>query len=97
MTVWQRITREPALITSAIRAGLYCAVLFGLPLSDEQTAGVLLAVEAVLALVTRAVVTPAAEVVAQKPAGTVVPVAGPALDGVPDGDPVHVTRILGKA
>ena len=97
MTLWQRIAREPALITSAVRAALYCAVLFGLPLTDEQTAGVLLAVEAVLALITRAVVTPASEVVAQKTPDAVVPVAGPALGGSKDGDPVHVTRILGKA
>jgi hypothetical protein len=98
MTTWQRITREPALITSAIRAGLYCAVLFGLPLTDEQTAGVLLAVEAVLALVTRAVVAPAAEVVVQQVPGDTVQTAGPASD-VETGAPVYakVTKILGKA
>ena len=96
MTVWQRLCREPALITSAVRAALYCAVLFGLPLTDEQTAGVLITVEAVLALITRAVVTPASEVVAQQKPDEAIPVAGPASD-VKDGEPVHVHRILGKA
>lgn len=97
MTIWQRIAREPALVTSALRALLYSAILFGLPLSVEQSAGVLLAVEAVLALITRAVVTPSSEVVATQRPDEVVPVAGPALDGVPDGESVYVHRILGKA
>ena len=90
MTIWQRITREPALITSAIRACLYTAVLFGLPLSIEQTAGVLLAVEAVLALVTRAVVTPTAEVVVTQRPDQATPVAA-------NGAAVHIYPILGKA
>lgn len=97
MTAWQRIAREPALITSAVRALLYCAVLFGLALSTEQMAGVVLAVETVLAIITRATVTPSSEVVATKREGQTVPVAGPALPSVPNGDPVHVHRILGKA
>lgn len=97
MTIWQRIAREPALVTSAVRALLYCAILFGLALSAEQMAAVVLAVEAVLALVTRAVVTPTSEVVADKKPGQVVPTAGPALDTVPTGDAVHVFPILGKA
>lgn len=45
--------REPVAITAAIRAVILCAVLFGLSLSPEQIAGVMLAVEAILALVTR--------------------------------------------
>lgn len=97
MTAWQRIAREPALITSAVRALLYCAILFGLALSVEQAAGVLLVVETVLALVTRAAMTPSGEVVATQRPDQAVPVAGPALDGVPDGDAVHVYKILGKA
>lgn len=90
MTIWQRITREPALVTSAIRATLYAAVLFGLPLSVEQSAGVLLAVEAILALVTRAVVTPSAEVVATQRPDQPTPVGS-------NGAAVHVYPILGKA
>jgi hypothetical protein len=98
MTLLHRIAREPALITSAVRAALYCAVLFGLPLTDEQTAGVLLAVEAVLALATRALVTPTAEVVVQQKPDEVTQTAGPAAD-VETGAPVYakVTQILGKA
>lgn len=90
MTIWQRIAREPALVTSAIRALLYSAVLFGLPLSVEQSAGVLLAVEAVLALITRAVVTPSSEVVVTQRPDQPTPVAA-------NGAAVHVYPILGKA
>lgn len=90
MTIWQRIAREPALVTSAIRALLYSAVLFGLPLTVEQSAGVILAVEAVLALITRAVVTPSAEVIVTQRPDQETPVAS-------NGAPVHVYPILGKA
>ncbi|WP_181312454.1 hypothetical protein [Nocardioides campestrisoli] len=90
MTIFQRITREPALITGAVRAVLYSAVLFGLPLTDEQSAGLLLALEAVLVLVTRAVVTPSSEVVAQAKPGE-LPVAGPAAN-FDNGDRVLVLR-----
>ncbi len=93
MTLTQRITREPALITSAIRAVLYCAVLFGLDLTVEQIAGVLLAVEAVLALLTRAVVTPSAEVVASRKPGDPIAVAGPATGVAADGEPVVVRAL----
>ncbi len=97
MTIMQRITREPALITSAVRAVLYCAVLFGLSLTVEQIAGVVLSLEAVLALVTRALSVPASEVVAQQSPDQVIPVAGPALEGVDNGAAVYVHQILGKA
>ncbi len=97
MTIMQRITREPALITSAVRAVLYCGVLFGLDLTVEQIAGVVLSLEAVLALVTRALSVPASEVVAQQSPDQVIPVAGPALEGVKDGSAVYVHSILGKA
>lgn len=96
MTIAQRIAREPALITSAVRAVLYCGVLFGLDLSVEQIAGVVLSLEAVLALVTRALSVPASEVVAQKTPGQVIPTAGPASD-VANGADVHIVEILGKA
>ncbi len=91
MTIWQRIAREPALITSAIRAVLYCAVLFGLSLTVEQIAGVILAVEAVLSVVTRGLSAPASEVVASQRPDQVLPVAGPA-SSITDGAPVVVTR-----
>ena len=51
--------REPVAIAGAIRAVILCAVAFGLKWSPEQIAAVMLAVEAVLTLVTRqSVVTP---------------------------------------
>lgn len=45
--------REPVAITAAIRAVILAAVLFGLDLSPAQIGGIMLAVEAILALVTR--------------------------------------------
>ena len=49
---------EPTLIIGAIRAVLIAAVTFGLDLSPEQIAAVLLAAEALLSLVLRSRVTP---------------------------------------
>lgn len=72
MTVWQRLTREPALILGVVTAGLSLAVLCGVNISAEQIAqgGVFLG--ALLALL-RFVLTPSAEVIAQeKPDGQVV-------------------------
>lgn len=88
MTVWQRITREPALILGVVTAGLSLAVLFGVNITPEQTAGVGLFLAALLALL-RFVLTPAAEVIAQeKPDGQIV--AGAALGGADVGRPVDV-------
>lgn len=53
-----RIFNEPVLIGGAIRAVLLAAMAFGLQVTPEQLAAVMLAVEAVIALVTRAFVTP---------------------------------------
>ena len=53
--------REPALWLGALQATLSVGVLFGLHLSDAQSAGILAASAAVLALVTRSQVTPAVE------------------------------------
>lgn len=50
--------REPVVIASAIRAILLCGMAFGLAWSAEQMAAVMVAVEAVLALITRQQVTP---------------------------------------
>lgn len=58
----QSILREPALIAGAIRAILLAAVGFGLGWSGEQVALFMAAVEAVLTLVTRGLVTPNAAV-----------------------------------
>ena len=50
-TIWGR---EPVLITSAVRAALLAAVGFGLRLEPEAVAGLMVAVEAILAVVVRA-------------------------------------------
>lgn len=49
---------EPVAIIAAARAVLYAAVTLGLDLSDVQMVAIIGAVEAVLALVTRARVSP---------------------------------------
>jgi len=54
----QRIFNEPVMIGGAIRAILLAFMAFGTHITPEQLAAVMLAVEAVLALVTRALVTP---------------------------------------
>lgn len=53
-----RIFNEPVLLGTAIRAIILAGIAFGLNVTPEQLAAVMLAVEAVLALITRAVVTP---------------------------------------
>lgn len=58
--------REPALWIGAFRAILYAGVLFGLDLSDVQTTGLVIAVEAILALLTRSEVTPNIDVVERR-------------------------------
>lgn len=90
MTVWHRIAREPVLVLAFIKAIVVCAVGFGLDWTGEQVAAALLVVETGLALVTRALVTPAGEVVAQQRPDAPGPVAGPAADVAP-GAPVDVT------
>lgn len=91
MTLWQRITREPAAILGVITAGAGLAVLFGLDLSTEQTAGIT-AFAGVLMVLIRQIVTPASEVAAQLKPGASLPVAGPAAT-VTDGAPVTVQGV----
>lgn len=50
--------KEPVAIAAAIRAVLLAAVAFGLKWTPEQIAALMIAVEAVLAVVTRQSVTP---------------------------------------
>jgi hypothetical protein len=50
--------REPVAIAAAIRSLILCAVSFGLQWTPEQIGATMLAVEAVLALVTRSQTTP---------------------------------------
>lgn len=54
------LSREPVAIAAALRAVLLAVMAFGVGVSGAQLAAVMLAVEAVLALVTRARVTPTA-------------------------------------
>ena len=53
-----RIRNEPALVAGLIQAALGLAVAFGLDLTAEQTAGILAATGAALALFVRSSVTP---------------------------------------
>jgi hypothetical protein len=54
----QRLFNEPVLIGAAIRALIYAAMAFGTPVTVEQLGALMAAVEAVLAVITRALVTP---------------------------------------
>jgi hypothetical protein len=54
----KRMFNEPVLIGTAVRAVLLAAMAFGTHITTEQLAALMVAVEAVLMLVTRALVTP---------------------------------------
>ena len=54
------IKREPLRLVGAVQATLAVAVLFGVPLTAEQLAGLVLAFAAWLGIVTRQQVTPVA-------------------------------------
>jgi hypothetical protein len=53
------LTREPVLVIALVAALLNAAVLFGLDLTTEQTAAVLVVVDAALAVLARSRVSPA--------------------------------------
>ncbi len=53
-----RLLNEPVLIGAAIRAVILAAVAFGFDVTAEQVAALMVAVESVMALVTRAMVVP---------------------------------------
>lgn len=59
------IAKEPALLTSAVRATILAVVAFGVKWSPEAIGATMLAVEAWLALVTRAFSVPARQVQTQ--------------------------------
>lgn len=59
--LFDRIRREPALVTGFTAAVIALAVAFGLELSGEQTGAIMALVTAVLGFVTRAKVTPVRE------------------------------------
>ena len=87
-TILDRIRREPALVAGLVQAVLALLVAFGLDVSAEQTASILAVTAALLAVVTRAQVTPVVDVVEHRD-GTEV-VAGPANDMVGEGAVVRV-------
>lgn len=80
--------REPVLWMELVKAILPVAVLFGLPLTAEQTAGLLLVWGAILALITRSAVTPNVAVAERVDKAGVVR-AGPANDLEPNGAKVR--------
>jgi hypothetical protein len=55
------VLREPVLTQGVVQAVLGLVLAFGVDLSSEQTGAILAVTAAVLALVTRQVVTPTAE------------------------------------
>ena len=56
--VWEIIQAEPVRFVAAVQATLACAVLFGLELTEAQLAGIVVAISAWLAFVTRQKVEP---------------------------------------
>lgn len=61
MGIWERIKGEPALLLGAVQALLILGVSFGLKLSPEQMGAILAASAAILAVITRQMVSPAAK------------------------------------
>lgn len=79
------LKREPALISGVVAAVIALAVAFGFDLSGEKIGAIMAVVAAVLAIVTRASVTPNVSVAALEVSGMTV--AG-AASPIPDGTPV---------
>lgn len=79
MTVWQRIAREPVLITGLVTAFFGLLVAFGVGLTDVQIGAVVTFIGVVMSLL-RTLVTPSAEVVAAQRPDQAVPQAGPNAD-----------------
>jgi len=57
----ERVRNEPVLVTGFVQAVLGLLLAFGLDLSNEQTASIMVATAAVLAFVARRKVTPVTE------------------------------------
>ena len=82
-TIIDRVRREPALVSGLVSAVIALAVSFGLDWTAEQVGAVMAVVAAVLAVLTRAQVTPHVDVLEHAVDGEVV--AGPANDMVDEG------------
>jgi hypothetical protein len=54
----KRLLNEPVMIAGAVRAVILAVMAFGFTVSPEQLAAVMLALESVLSLLTRTLVTP---------------------------------------
>lgn len=74
--IWDRITREPVLVTTFVGAVLACLVAFGLHLTEEQTTAIIGVIAAVMAVFAREQVTPTKAPVLDK--GTAVTIVTPA-------------------
>ena len=57
--LWTRIQNEPVLVTTLVGAVIGLAVVFGVPITDDQKTAIVLVVTAVLALFARSQVSPA--------------------------------------
>lgn len=64
--IWEKIKREPALLLGLLGASITLATAFGLELTNEQTGGITAVVVAILAIITRANVTPNVSVAAKE-------------------------------
>ena len=60
--MWQQILKEPVAIGMVIRSGVLLLGAFGFEITSGQLAAIMVFVEAVLALLTRASVTPNASI-----------------------------------
>lgn len=91
MTWYQRILRQPTLITALVVAVLAALPAFGVDLTNAQHVAILGLVAAVIAILSL-FVTPSSEVIAQqKPGGAVTATAKAEKRwGIPVGRTVHV-------
>lgn len=97
MTIWQRIAREPNAIAGVLLGAYGLLVAFEVIVLTATQFGAVTGFGGAVVILLRWLTTPAAEVVAQKAPDQIVPTAGPALEGVENGAPVHIVEILGKA
>lgn len=56
--MWQRILNEPVLIAAIIRQIISLSAAFGFDLTTAQTAAIMLLIESISTLISRALVTP---------------------------------------
>lgn len=87
----EQIKREPALIYGLVSAVIALILAFGVDLSNEQVGTIMAVVVAIMAIITRASVTPNVTVAAkERDAGLVAGQAAP--EPIAEGAPVEVTE-----